>query len=46
LVNHDDEVREAAYDRGAKDAMAAAAPEGDNFLAISMKDDFTHIWKP
>lgn len=46
LVNHDDDVREAAYDRGAKEAMAAAAPDGDNFLAISMKDDFAHIWKP
>jgi phosphoserine phosphatase len=46
LVNHDDEIREAAYDRGAENAIAAAAPEGDNFLLVSMKDDFGVIWKP
>lgn len=46
LVNHDDDTREAAYDRGAEDAIAAAAPEGDNFLLVSMKADFVEIWKP
>jgi phosphoglycolate phosphatase-like HAD superfamily hydrolase len=46
LLRHDDDQREAAYDRGAEDAIAAAAPEGDNFLLVSMKDDFTHVWKP
>jgi phosphoserine phosphatase len=46
LINHDDDAREAAYDRGAEAAVAAAAPEGDNFLLISMKNDFTQIWKP
>lgn len=45
LISHDDDSREAAYDRGAEAAIAAAAPEGDNFLLISMKNDFAEIWK-
>ncbi len=44
LVRHDDAAREAAYDRGAGDAIAAATPEGDNFLLVSMKTDFAAIW--
>ena len=46
LVNHDDDAREAAYDRGAVDAIAAASPDGDNFILVSMKNDFAEIWKP
>ncbi len=46
LIQHDDETRESAYDRGAKEAIAAAAPEGDNFLLVSMMKDFASIWKP
>ena len=26
--------------------FATAAPEGDNFLLVSMKDDFTQVRKP
>jgi phosphoglycolate phosphatase-like HAD superfamily hydrolase len=44
LVNHDDDAREAAYDRGAEAAIAAAAPDGDNFLLVSMKNDFAAVW--
>lgn len=46
LLQHDDETREAAYDGGAADAIAAASPEGDNFLLISMKSDFAEVWAP
>lgn len=44
LVHHDDDAREAAYDKGAEDAIKAAMPEGDNMLLVSMKSDFATLW--
>lgn len=45
LIHHDDADREAAYDRGAEDAIAqASASSDDNFLLVSMKNDFIDLW--
>ena len=45
LIGHDDDKREVAYEKGAENALAAAAPDGDNFLLVSMKSDFSYVWK-
>lgn len=42
MVHHDDEIREAAYDKGAEKALGLA--EKNNWLVVSVKNDFHTVY--
>ncbi|SDC66437.1 Phosphoserine phosphatase [Sanguibacter gelidistatuariae] len=44
LVHHDDDVREYAYDTGSENALSQAGR--DDWLVVSMKDDFAQVFPP